>query len=364
VARLGGDEFTVVLEDISTPRVAAVVAEKICKSLGAPFVIAGHEIFVGASIGISIYPGDGTDVAALLKHADTAMYRAKKNGSGYLYYEEGMGSAFSKKLLLENALRRALERNELVVFYQPKFSLKSSRTEGMEALLRWQHPTEGLIPPMDFIPLAEETGLIIPIGEWVMRTAFAQVRKWSNAGFPEMSIAVNLSVRQIAKTDFVDMVARVIHETGISPRLVELEITESVLMERAKESMLALQQLREMGVTLAIDDFGTGYSSFSYLKRLPIDVLKIDRTFVRDITTNPDDAAIVSGIIALAQILRLKVVAEGVETAEQVAFLRQNGCDTIQGYFLSKPLPSNEFEQQVLLAPFRQGMASSSCSAI
>jgi len=171
-------------------------------------------------------------------------------------------------------------------------------------------------------------------------------------------------VRQIAKTDFVDVVARVIHETGISPRLVELEITESVLMERAKESMLALQQLREMGVTLAIDDFGTGYSSFSYLKRLPIDVLKIDRTFVRDITTDPDDAAIVSGIIALAQILRLKVVAEGVETAEQVAFLRQNGCDTIQGYFLSKPLPSNEFEQQVLLARFRQGMASSSCSAI
>lgn len=352
VARLGGDEFTVVLEDIANVKVASVVAEKICKSLGEPFFVAGHEIFVGASIGISVYPADGTDVGTLLKHADTAMYRAKKNGNGYLYYEEGMGNAFSKKLLLENALRRALEREELAVFYQPKLNLARSCIVGAEALVRWQHPSEGLISPADFIPLAEETGLIIPIGEWVMRTACAQVKKWLEAGFPELSVAVNLSVRQIVQTNFVDVVARVMRETGIPPHLLELEITESVLMEHAKEAMLALQQLREMGVTLAVDDFGTGYSSFGYLKRLPISVLKIDRSFVRDITTDPDDAAIVAGIIALAQSLRLQVVAEGVETEEQEAFLRQKGCDMIQGYYLSQPLPLAQFEQRVLLTHF------------
>ncbi|MES2354064.1 MAG: EAL domain-containing protein [Pseudomonadota bacterium] len=351
VARLGGDEFTVVLENIAVAKVAAVVAEKICTALIAPFLITGHEIFVKASIGIALYPTDGIDANTLLKRADTAMYRAKRNGTGYFYYEEGMDSTFSKRLLLENALRRAIERNELTVFYQPKFSFKLNCIVGTEALVRWRHPTEGLVSPMDFIPLAEETGLIIPLGEWVLRTACAQVKKWCDEGYAEMSVAVNLSVRQIVQPDFVDVVTRVIEETGIPARLLELELTESVLMEQGKATLLALQQLRKMGITLAIDDFGTGYSSFGYLKRLPVSVLKIDRSFVRDVMTDPDDAAIVSGILALARSLRLEVVAEGVETAEQRAFLQEGGCDMFQGYFLSQPLPAAELEQRMLLTP-------------
>jgi diguanylate cyclase (GGDEF)-like protein len=352
LARLGGDEFTVVLEDLPAPKIAGVVAGKICKTLGTPFSIGGHEIFVGISIGISLFPSDGANVSSLLKNADTAMYRAKKNGNGFLYYEEGMGSTFSKKLLLENSLRRALERNEMEVFYQPKYSLERNCTIGAEALVRWRHPSEGLISPLHFIPLAEESGLIIPIGEWVMRTACAQIKKWLDAGFPDLTIAVNLSVRQIVQANFVEVVARVIHETGIPAHLLELEITESVLMENAKEAMQSLQQLRDMGVTLAVDDFGTGYSSFAYLKRLPISVLKIDRTFIRDIDALPDDAAIVTGMIVLAHTLRLQVVAEGVETATQEAFLREKGCDMIQGYYLSEPIPAAQFEQRVLKSPF------------
>jgi len=235
------------------------------------------------------------------------------------------------------------------VFYQPKFSFKQSCVIGTEALVRWRHPTEGLVSPMDFIPLAEETGLIIPLGEWVLRTACAQVRKWCDAGYAEMTVAVNLSVRQIVQPDFVDVVTRIIEETGIPARLLELELTESVLMEQGKATLQALEQLRNMGVTLAIDDFGTGYSSFGYLKRLPVSVLKIDRSFVRDVMTDPDDAAIVSGILALARSLRLEVVAEGVETAEQKAFLRDSGCDMFQGYFLSPPVPAAELEQRMLL---------------
>jgi len=347
VSRFGGDEFTMLLEDLDTTTVALTVSQKICLALAAPFEIDGHDIYVSASIGISVYPADGMDGNTLLKHADSAMYRAKKNNSGYEFYESGMEATISEHVLMEGALRRAEGRNELLVYYQPKAVLATGAVSGMEALVRWKHPEFGLVPPARFIPLAEETGLIVSIGAWVLRAACTQARIWADTGMP-LAVAVNLSGVQLRQRDFIDSVRAVLAETGLDPTLLELEITESVLMEQAKEILSTLHQLKEIGVQLAIDDFGTGYSSLSYLKRFPVDTLKIDRSFVRDVTSDPDDAALVTGIIALAHSLRLKVVAEGVETAEQRDFLVRCDCDLIQGYLLSQPVPPEMFERKML----------------
>ncbi|MEW5786993.1 MAG: EAL domain-containing protein [Pseudomonadota bacterium] len=355
VARFGGDEFTLALGEIANPAAAAAAALKIIRALTTPFEIDGHDIFISTSIGISVFPEDGGEANALLKHADTAMYRAKKNSSGYAYYEAGMEASLSAHLQLESALRRALEREELTLHFQPKVELAGGTLVGSEALVRWHHPSRGLVPPGEFIPVAEETGLIVPIGEWVLHQACLQAKAWLDAGLPPHPVAVNLSGHQIKRPDFVHDVAQVLARTGLPAALLELEITESVLMEQARDTLTTLRELKELGVTLAIDDFGTGYSSLAYLKRFPVDTLKIDRAFVNDADSNPDDAAIVKGIIALAHSLRLKVVAEGVETTSQRDFLARAGCDEIQGYLLSPPVPAGELQSRFLAATIRPG---------
>ena len=324
------------------------MAETICEVLAEPFTFIGKEIFVGASIGIALYPADGTDINTLVKRADTAMFRAKETGSKYQFYESGMGAVLSKRLEIESELRRALEREELLVYYQPKVDLGLGKVTGMEALLRWQHPEKGMIPPLDFSPLAEETGMINDIGTWVLQTACAQTQAWNRQGFGPLSVAVNISGRQLEQPDFVEKVAAILNDTGLPSSRLEMEITESVIMAHADEVIVILNQLKEMGVILSIDDFGTGYSSLSYLKRFPIDLLKVDRSFVKDIEIDPDDRAIVRGIIVLAKSLDIKVVAEGVETAGQEAFLKDLNCDQVQGYYYSRPLSTAVFEQQIL----------------
>jgi diguanylate cyclase (GGDEF)-like protein len=348
VARLGGDEFTIVLGKIDSSRVAARVAKKICRALSSPFVFAGQEVYVTTSIGIAVYPDDGTDIGTLIKHADTAMFRAKERGDHYQFYEVEMELVNAKRLRLEGDLRRALDRNEFVLHYQPQVDLETGQAIGMEALIRWQHPEHGLVSPDDFIPLAEETGLIGPIGEWVLRQACTQLRAWLDHGFAPIEVAINLSGRQLEKGDLARKVRDILNQTGLPGHSLELEITESTLMKRAEDVIPTLHQLEELGVKLAIDDFGTGYSSLSYLKRFPIDKVKIDRSFVRDITKDPDDAAIVKAIIALARTLRLKVVAEGVENHQQERFLKELGCHFIQGYYVSKPLDADSFKKQIL----------------
>jgi diguanylate cyclase (GGDEF)-like protein len=352
VARLGGDEFTVVLEDLPSVAAASNAAQKICRALSTAFEVDGHDIFVSASIGISLYPGDGTDASTLLRHADTAMYRAKNDNAGFQFYEAGMEIAASEHLRMENALRHALERNEFIVHYQPYAETASGKIIGAEALVRWRHPTRGLVAPSEFIPLAEETGMIVQLGEWVLRTACRQASRWHATGAAGFSMSVNLSGTQLRQARFAEMVESILRETALAPQMLTLEITESVLMEHAPETLATLERLKEIGVTLAIDDFGTGYSSLAYLKRFPVSVLKVDRTFTRDVTTDPDDAAIVTGMIALAHSLRLKVVAEGVETQAQHDFLSHLNCDFIQGYYLSEPVPADSFEQNVLAAHF------------
>ena len=347
VARLGGDEFTVVLGDLENPAAAATAAHNICRMLATPFQIDGHDIFVTSSVGIAMYPHDGADVATLVKHADSAMYRAKKTNTGFQFYEASMEHSISEHVRMESDLRRALEQEQLEVFYQPQASLESGEIVGMEALIRWCHPTRGMVGPNDFIGLAEETGLIIPLGEWVLRTACAQLQQWLRQGLPPLRVAVNLSVRQLLQKDFAATVEGVLAQTGLPPHLLELEITESTLMENAQDTLAALHRLRQLGVRLSIDDFGTGYSSLSYLKRFPVDIIKIDRSFVRDVPQDADDAAIVTAIIALAHSLRLEVVAEGVETEAQLRFLQARRCDLLQGYHLSPAIPPEQLERLV-----------------
>jgi len=345
VARLGGDEFTVVLNELDNPAAAATAAHNIVRALSAPFPIDGHDIFVTASVGIAMFPHDGSDVAALVKHADSAMYRAKRTNTGFQFYESSMEHSISEHVRLESDLRRALEQqHQLEVYYQPQACLTSHRIVGMEALVRWRHPVRGMIAPAEFIPLAEETGIINQLGDWVLRTACAQLQQFIRNGLPEMRVAVNLSVRQLLQKDFAASVEAVLADTGLPPHLLELEITESTLMENAQDTLAALHRLRELGVRLSIDDFGTGYSSLSYLKRFPVDIIKIDRSFVQDLPQDSDDAAIVSAIIALAHSLRLHVVAEGVETDAQLDFLTRRKCDMMQGYHLSPAVPADQFE--------------------
>lgn len=343
VSRLAGDEFALALPSVEDTIYTRHLAQRLLACFTKPFRLQAQPIFVTASIGVTHYPDDATSVEDLLKNADTAMYRAKEAGrNNFHFYSADMHAQAVKRLAMENALRGATERGELVLYYQPLVDIKSGQIEGMEALVRWNHPELGLVPPLDFIPLAEETGLIIPIGEWVLRSACTQAREWQNAGLPPLRLSVNLSARQFQK-DLAGMVALILDETGLESKYLELELTESMVMQNPEKAVVMLDALDQMGVRLSIDDFGTGYSSLSYLKRFPIDTLKVDRSFVRDIPGDADDMLITSGIISLAHSLGIQVVAEGVETAAQLTFLRMQNCDVMQGYYFSKALPASAF---------------------
>jgi diguanylate cyclase (GGDEF)-like protein len=351
VARFEGDEFALLLTQIGGTEGEAVVEVifQINESLKLPFVVDGHELFITASVGITLYPDDGTDAPTLLKNADAALYLAKEQGGdNYQFYTADMNAKAMKRLTLENSLRRALERNEFEVYYQPVLDTNTRKIVGMEALLRWHHPELGLVQPAEFIPLAEDTGMIVPIGEWVLRTACAQSKSWQEAGFAPLALAVNLSARQFQQQNLSEVVVLILQETGLNPHDLELELTESSIMKNAESAVRTLGELKALGIKIAIDDFGTGYSSLGYLKRLPIDTLKIDRSFVRDVTADPDDAALVMAIITLAHNLRLKVIAEGVDSEEQLSFLHLLRCDEWQGYLFSKPLPGEAFEELLL----------------
>jgi diguanylate cyclase (GGDEF)-like protein/PAS domain S-box-containing protein len=344
VARQGGDEFILLLTGMQQPHDVIAVAHKIFNAFSAPFTIDKHELFVTVSIGATLYPEDGDDMPTLLRNADTAMYRAKEeHGNAFQFYSRDMSVRALERAELESGLRRALDRKEFELFYQPKVSVSSRRIVGAEALIRWNHPDIGLVSPTRFIPMAEEIGLIVPIGEWVLQTACAQNKAWQEAGLPTISVSVNLSARQFRQEGLVEYIAETLDKLGLDATHLELELTESIVMNSAESFISKLRKLEDLGIQLSIDDFGTGYSSLSYLKRFPLHHLKIDQSFVRDIATNADDAAITSTVIALGHSLDLKVIAEGVETEEQVAFLRAHDCDEMQGYYFSKPLPAMEF---------------------
>ncbi len=354
LARLGGDEFTILLPDAGHVEEAELVAGKVIAALKQPFVIEGRDIFVSASIGISMYPDDGADVDVLMKHADTAMYRVKKQGrNGFHIYSNAFDERSLRRLELDNQLHKALARQQLVLHYQPQFDLASGRLRGVEALLRWQHPELGTISPAEFIPLAEENGLIVPIGAWVLETACRQADAWRAAGFPEFVMSVNLSVRQFFREDIARLVKRAMTDYCMAAQVLELEITESVAMDDAVYTIRTLETLAASGLRLAIDDFGTGYSSLSQLKKMPVEILKIDRSFVQDVTTDPDDAAIVNAVITMAHRLGLKVIAEGVENRAQLDHLREQGCDFAQGYFLGRPLAARALELDLRRRGFR-----------
>lgn len=339
IARMGGDEFMLLFPGIAWAKDVATIADKILKVLQPSFYFEGYELLVTGSIGIALYPDDSDNVQTLLRNADTAMYRAKAQGrNNYQFHTPTMNAAALERLMIESGLRRALTRNEFVVYYQPQVSLRTGQIVGIEALMRWQHPELGLLSPERFIQVAEETRLIIPISEWILRNACAQNKVWQEAGFPSLRVAVNLSAHHFKREHFAETIVKILKETRLAPNYLELELTESTMMENAETNAVVLNELKEMGISLSIDDFGTGYSSLSYLKRLPINTLKIDQSFIWDISIDPDDTAITRAIIALAHNLKLKVVAEGVETKEQLAFLCQHQCDEVQGYLFSKPV--------------------------
>ena len=346
ISRLGGDEFTILLIDTSSSEAIAGVARKILQSFAHPFRVEGHELFVTASIGISIFPGDGEEVETLLKCADSAMYRAKELGRNQAQmFTASMNERYGRRLALEQSLHHALERDELVVHYQPIFDRNRKKIVALEALVRWDHPERGLVQPTEFIALAEETGLIVPIGEWVLRRVCHDSRAWRMAGLPPMRVGVNIAAPQFQQLSFALVVGSILREYGCDPELLELEITETVAVQNIETTTTAMRELKELGIRIAIDDFGTGQSSLVYLKRFPIDTVKIDRAFVRDVTTDESAAAIVSYVINLAHTLRLSVVAEGVETEEQWSFLKLKGCDQMQGFLFSQPLPADEAEE-------------------
>jgi diguanylate cyclase (GGDEF)-like protein/PAS domain S-box-containing protein len=349
LARFGSDEFSFLLTGINKAEDASRLAREFQAILDAPFYVEGHELYVTSSIGIGLYPADGRDSQELLKSAGAALYRAKQSGgSNYQFYTADMNALALARLALENQLRWALERKEFRVYYQPQVSINTGQITGMEALVRWQHPELGLVSPSEFIPLAEDTGLIAPIGEWVLRAACAQTRAWHDCGFKSLRVSVNLSPRQFQQPDLVLVVERILKETGLDGASLELEVTESSVMKNAETAIRTLGELKAMGIKISIDDFGSGYSSLSYLKYLPIDVLKIDQSFVSDMTGDPKDAAIVMAIIQLAHSLQLKVIAEGVETDEQLHFLRLLSCDELQGYLFCRPIPVEAFENLLL----------------
>jgi diguanylate cyclase (GGDEF)-like protein/PAS domain S-box-containing protein len=342
VSRLGGDEFTIILEDLPCSDEAMLVARRILDALAVPFTIEGREVFVASSIGIALFPSDGQDADSLMVNADAAMYAAKERRGSFQFYAPDMNNRADERLRLETGLRHALQRREFVLHYQPQIDVRSGAIVGVEALVRWQHPDRGLVPPNDFIPLAEDTGLIVPIGEWVLRTACAQVMAWQADGRPPLRLAVNLSNRQFLQPDLVEMICRIVKETGFDPHCLELELTESLLIRNMERTIDVLQSLHGLGIRLSIDDFGTGYSSLGYLKHLPVHALKIDQSFVRHVTTNAKDASIVKAIIALARSLNLEVIAEGVETEQQGAVLQTEQCFEMQGYYFSRPVPAGD----------------------
>ena len=352
ISRLGGDEFLVLLEDASDAATVTAVTQRLLAAVSEPVRVGTQEFHLSASIGISTYPGDSDDAESLVKHADIAMYRAKELGKNTCqFYSAEINRHTLARVALESDLRHAIERDELVLHYQPKVDIDNMRIVGMEALVRWQRPGKAQVSPAQFIPLAEETGLIVPIGEWVLRTACLQNKAFQDQGLPAVRMAVNLSRRQFTHQSLVQDVARVLGETGLDPAFLELEITESMVMDDPDGAVRVLRGLKDMGIHLSIDDFGTGYSSLSYLKRFPLDSVKIDQSFIQDLPRDGDDVVITQAIIAMAHSLRLEVVAEGVETRQQLDFLRDNGCDEMQGYWFSRPLPADRFRELLLGGP-------------
>ncbi|MBZ4646945.1 MAG: polar amino acid transport system substrate-binding protein [Petroclostridium sp.] len=346
VARLGGDELVLLQPRIYSVDDVLKIVVKIVEALQHPWILDDREFYITTSIGIALYPDHGQDAQTLLKNADTAMYYAKELGKNtYQLFNQSMNTKILQRLEMESNLRHALERNEFTVYYQPQIDVGTGKIIGAEALIRWIHPTMGFVPPMDFIPLAEETGLIVPISEWLLRTACIQNKKWQESGLPPICMAVNLSARQFQQQNLVEMISSLLQETALEQQWLELEITESIAMKDLDYTILVLKRLKEMGIHISLDDFGTGYSSLNYLKRLPINTLKIDKSFVHDITANSNEEAIAKALISLAHSMKLTIVAEGVETEEQFAFLKEQKCDRVQGYLFSKPLPVDEFEK-------------------
>jgi len=349
VTRIGGGAFILLLPRVKKNEDAENVANKLLMAFKSPFLINGHELFTSCSIGIALFPNDGETSDILIKNADAAMHIAKERGKDrFQLFSSSIANNSFERLVLENSLRRALERNEFQLYYQPQLDLRTGKTIGAEALIRWQHPDLGFIPPLEFIPIAEETGLIHPIGEWVLRTACEQKKLWDLEGFKSFRISVNLSARQFHYATLVDMVGDTIRKSGIDARDLDLELTESTIMDRLDETTLTLRRLKNMGTHISIDDFGTGYSSLMYLKTFPIDTIKIDKSFVNNVTTDPDDRAITQAIISMAHSLKLDVVAEGVETKEQLELLKSQSCDIIQGYLFSKPIPVHDISPFLL----------------
>ncbi|MEG0861535.1 MAG: EAL domain-containing protein, partial [Pseudomonas sp.] len=351
VARMGGDEFTLLLQPRVTREMAlnrAInVAEQILASLVRPFVLENREFFVTASIGIALSPQDGSELSQLMKNADTAMYHAKERGkNNFQFYQADMNASALERLELESDLRHALEQNEFILYYQPQFSGDGKRLTGAEALLRWRHPRRGLVPPGDFIPVIEELGLVVDVGDWVLKEASRQLKSWHQAKLRVPKVSVNISARQFSDGQLGTRIATILKDTGLPPACLELELTESILMREVDEAMVILDSLKKLGLSIAVDDFGTGYSSLNYLKQFPIDVLKIDRTFVDGLPEGEQDAQIARAIIAMAHSLNLAVIAEGVETHEQLEFLREHDCDEVQGYLFGRPMPANQFEAQ------------------
>jgi predicted signal transduction protein with EAL and GGDEF domain len=349
VARVGGDEFTILLPDIEELETVTDIARRLLECLRLPRQIGPQEFRTTGSIGITMFPADGYDGDTLLRNADTAMYRAKEAGrDNYQLYTRSMNERMLERLAFENDLRHALAREELTLYYQPILDVKTSSVTGAEALIRWQHPVRGIVAPDAFIPFAEESGLIVEIGEWVLRAACHQIRQWDAAGLALGRVAVNLSARQLQQEDLAKQVRKILEETGVSPEQIALEITEGAVLVSAEHVTATLNELRDMGIKISLDDFGTGYSSLTYLKRFPVEVVKIDRSFVRDIEHDASDATIVSTVIAMAESMNLTVVAEGVETEAQLGFLRERGCDEFQGYLVSAPVPPEELQELLM----------------
>jgi diguanylate cyclase (GGDEF)-like protein/PAS domain S-box-containing protein len=344
VSRQGGDEFVVLLSEVGQPEDAAITARRMLQAVAKSHSIGQHDLHVTTSIGVSVYPEDGQDAETLIKNADTAMYQAKEGGrQGFQFFKPAMNTRAVERQAIEEGLRRAIERREFALHFQPKVDLKTGAITGAEALLRWTHPTRGSVSPAHFIPVAEDCGLILPIGAWVLREACLQARAWKDAGLPAITVAVNVSAIQFRHENFLSGLLAILRETSLDPRSLELELTESVLMKQTASAATILKTLRDGGIRIAIDDFGTGYSSLSYLRKFPVDAVKIDQSFVRQISTHGDDTTIVKAVIGMARGLKLRVVAEGVETLEELAFLRAYQCDEAQGYYFSPPLPAQRF---------------------